>query len=179
MIGTMSERFAGRLSIVGIGALLLLVTLGAPCRAEPTPGFTDKAVVLSRSQQARYVALYKDPYVREVRGLLDRYLKGKSREGDMSAVDGLNGDKTDGLKAFSSDYYRSRFVVVEVAPALFGGHVVSIVFLDKPDRMFDVWIYKIVGGAYEPRAFSVAQNWSAEQIALVYENFLRDRKHSL
>ncbi|HAB53092.1 MAG TPA: hypothetical protein DCE80_13150 [Ignavibacteriales bacterium] len=87
---------------------------------------------------------YKSPFVTHIRVVLNKYLAGNDMENDVEIndADGSDGNLKCGLANFDKAYYKSKFVVLRVKPNKYGGMLTSIVFVDKPDASFWVWVYE-------------------------------------
>jgi len=113
-------------------------------------------ITLSGEELKQYYASYKDPFALHIRKALNGYLAG-TNEGmespDFAIEKGdLNGTPY-GLAAFDKEYYQSKFVVLAIDDALYGGKDVLIIFQDKPDKIFTAWVYKLSDGEYDFRGF--------------------------
>jgi hypothetical protein len=86
------------------------------------------------------------------------------------------------LEKVDSAYLSSRFTVYKLDNDLFaGGRWVSILFIDKPDRIFKAWMYLTGDGVYELRGFKDS-GITPGQIAtmrLTYEKLMLDKQHAL
>ncbi len=142
----------------------------------------------NQKQIQEYYATYKNPYVIYLRKALDSYLAGNNEGISDIAIKSdtihsdQSGDVLSGLDSFSKDYYKSKFIVVNFAGGLGGGKIISIEFQDKPDKVFDVWIYKLAGGDYEMRGFNENKILSGAKLIELnntYKTFLEDKEHSL
>ncbi len=100
---------------------------------------------MTEEQLRAYEEGLSDPYLLHVREALNGYLDGTNDEDACSADDALD--------CFGKDYLKSKFVVLQVENSIFGGKVFSIVFQDKPDKLFGAWVYKLSGGSYDLRGF--------------------------
>lgn len=174
-------RFDGRSSLAGkISATPSSINQASnsgSLQAEPNP-----------KQVQEYYDTYKNPYVIYIRKALDSYLAGNNVGINDIAIKSdtvhsdQNGDTLSGLDSFSKDYYKSKFIVVNFAAGIGGGKVISIEFQDKPDKVFDVWIYQLAGGDYELRGFSENKILSGEKLIELnktLKTFLEDKAHSL
>jgi len=142
----------------------------------------------SQKQIQEYYDTYKNPYVIYVRKALDSYLAGNNQGLSDTAIksDTIHSDKSgdalSGLDSFSKDYYKSKLIVVNFAGGLGGGKIISIEFQDKPDKVFDVWIYQLASGDYEMRGFNENKILSGEKLIELnktFKTFLEDKRHSL
>lgn len=134
---------------------------------------------------AGYYAVYQNPFVIGLRKELDGYIalkqgkserwhgRGKTDEAVMERAD---------LEQVDSRYLSSRFTVYKIEGApLTGGRQVSILFIDKPDRIFKAWMYLTGDGVYELRGFKDS-GVTPEQIAVMrksWEKLMLDREHAL
>ncbi len=139
----------------------------------------------SPEQLATYYKSYQDPYVIHIRTALNGYLDGSDTGIDSPNLV-IESTKTavliSGLSSFSKDYYKSKFIVMAINPALSGGENISIIFQDKPDKLFDVWVYKLAGGAFDLRSFGQDTSYTPEKMAnlqIEYKEALSDKQHSL
>lgn len=137
------------------------------------------------STLAGYYAVYQNPFVIGLRKELDGYIalkqgksekwhgRGKTDKAAMEAAD---------LEQVDKQYLSSRFTVYKIEDEpLTGGHQVSILFIDKPDRIFKAWMYLTGDGVYELRGFKDS-GISPAQIAAMrksYEKLMLDREHAL
>lgn len=68
-------------------------------------------------------------YFRTLRKYIDAYLQGKIENKDLTSYQSI---------------LKSKFVIYNVEPFIAGGLFVSVLFLDNPNTIFDVWIYSDV-----------------------------------
>lgn len=86
------------------------------------------------------------------------------------------------LEKVDPEYLSSRFTVFDIRNEPFaGGKWVSILFIDKPDRIFTAWMYLTGDGVYELRAFGDSGITQAQIAAMRVksEKQMLDREHSL
>lgn len=138
----------------------------------------------------RYYALYEDPHVLHLRKVLDAYLEGELDEDSEGIADPKvvieKGKRDDGsltgLDSFSKNYYKSKFVVILMVSEKEGGKIITIIFQDKPDRLFDAWVIKTAEGKYELRAFWRDTSLTDEQFEALkerYKEFIEDEEHAI
>jgi len=97
--------------------------------------------------------LCTNPEFPQIRKALDYYLAGDTKKLARTFV--MGGEESSGLDHFDKSYYRSPFFPLYTRPNhMGGGKVVGIIFKDKPDKAFDVWVYKMNDGRYEARSFT-------------------------
>lgn len=142
---------------------------------------------LTPEQLQRYFNTYKDPFVIALRRGLNGYLDGTNEGTDdpETLINGL-GDMPSGLKNFSQDYYRSKFVVLSIDNSIIGGKEMYVIFKDKPDKIFWAWVYDnhIEDGLYDRynlRGFAEKPEMTEEvqTFLIMYEEFIQDEEHCL
>ena len=109
---------------------------------------------ITEEDLSSYYAAYSDPFVLHLRKALDNFLAG-SQEGMESfefVTESHFPGRRSGLNAFK-DYLSSKFVVMWLADALMGGKIITVLFRDKPDKLFDAWVYRLAGGEYDFRGW--------------------------
>ncbi|CAH0187189.1 hypothetical protein SRABI118_01399 [Massilia sp. Bi118] len=134
---------------------------------------------------AGYYAVYQNPFVIGLRKELDAYIalkQGKSEKWHgRGRTDKAMLERAD-LEQVDSQYLSSRFTVYKIEGQPFtGGRQVSILFIEKPDRIFKAWMYLTGDGIYELRGFKDS-GITPEQIAVMrksYEKLMLDREHAL
>jgi len=141
-------------------------------------------LILSEKELKQYYKVYSDPYVLHIRKSLDNYLRGKNEGISPVAIESLIDDdkKLSGLDSFDKSYYTSKFNVFAVNDSIGGGKTVNIIFLDKPDKLFNVWIYKLASGEYELRGFWQNESFGEKEMENIqrdYRQYLKDKEHSL
>jgi len=129
-----------------------------------------------------YYDSYKDPFVMQIRTTLDIYLKDPTSLSSLLVEKSVGPENAkEGLDSFSSDYYKGKFVVIDIRNSVAGGKFIDILFLDKPDKVFLVWVYKLEGGEYEMRAIAENPYYTQEKIDYYYKQYpqlFNDRSHS-
>src|SRR3989344_1287840 len=140
----------------------------------PTPTPTP----FSQEDIDKWNEIYKNPFARHIRKALNGYLNG-TNEGiaDPDLVIPISDDKEgrSGLNAFSKDYYRSKFIVLSIVNGVYGGKEITIVFQDKPDMAFWVWVYKPVDEDYNLKGFAENTKFTKK----VMEDFVKYNKAAL
>jgi hypothetical protein len=119
-----------------------------------------------------YYLVYTNPDVRYLRTLFNAYLEHI----------GGHEDEFSYLSKWDSEYYRSKFTVCSRDGNIFGGTFITLMFQDKPDKIFIAWVYP-EGGAQKLRlkAFDLG-NYSDEDIRrtkIRYRAFLQDKEHAM
>ncbi len=115
------------------------------------------AIDLDPKQLEQYYQVYKNNFVLYLRKALDAYLANDSSGVNISMA-AVQEDRRDGiitgLDAFDKNYYKSKFIVLTINDSIAGGKDIQIIFQDKPDRIFYVWVYQLADESYELRAFN-------------------------
>lgn len=76
-----------------------------------------------------------DPNIQLVRKKIDEYLAKKLIAGnqiDQSAIDSMN--------SYDKEYFQSKFCLTVIEDAKYGGKWMQIAFINRPDRVFFVWV---------------------------------------
>ena len=98
--------------------------------------------------------VYNSPYIKHIRFALNGYLDSTNNGIEEHALVDDFGEDGCGLNKFSKTYYKSKFLVFNAEDGDYGGVQAYIVFVDKPDTLFWVWVYRLGGdGEYVLRAF--------------------------
>jgi hypothetical protein len=88
--------------------------------------------------------IYNSPYIKHIRGALNGYLDGTNIGVEGGALDPESNDGLEcGLDKFSKTYYQSEFAILDAYDNDYGGVQAYIVFIDKPDTVFWVWVYRL------------------------------------
>jgi hypothetical protein len=88
-------------------------------------------VQFTPEQLKEYYRVYTNSDVRYLRTLFDGYL-------DKS---GGTVQERQLLDKWSKDYFRSKFTVLSREKNMFGGTLITILFSDRPDKVFVAWVY--------------------------------------
>lgn len=134
---------------------------------------------LKSSDVVALLGTYHNGDVKHLRWALDAYLTDPTsaypyvRESRQ-----MESNIKGGLDSFNKAYYRSQFSVFLSERSIGGGRNISILFRDKPDKIFNAWIYRLEGGDYELRGFwdvgyteqEVKQIWQEYR----YDCFIKD-----
>lgn len=125
-------------------------------------------LVLSPKQLQQHYGVYKDPYVIYTRKVFNAYLKNPQNVSEL---------EREVLDTIDRDYLQSKFIVYSIEPFIAGGKFIKIVFQDKPDEIFAIWVYRI----FELRAMEAEETDSRfmRLIQIRYKSFIDDKIHSL
>lgn len=142
-------------------------------------------ITFTEEQLKSYYAVYSDPFVILIRKALNGYLNGTNEGMEIPEavieIHEMESGAQAGLAAFERDYYQSKFVVVALEDALMGGKTVTIIFQEKPDRVFTAWVYKLGDDQYDLRGFwedREATKYIDEQLKTL-GRYIFDKEHSI
>lgn len=142
-------------------------------------------ITFTEEQLKSYYAVYSDPFVIHIRKALNGYLTGTNEGMEIPDAVIEKHDMTSGspagLAAFERDYYQSKFVVMAIEDALMGGKTATIIFQDKPDRVFTAWVYKLGDEQYDLRGFweNETATESLDEQRKALGKYIFDKEHSL
>ena len=111
---------------------------------------------MTAEQRSTLEAGLRNPYVLHLRKALNGYLDGTNVGIDKPnlVIKFKCGGVPSGLDCFSKDYFRSKFVVFSFNDHItFRGKVITIIFQDKPDRLFVAWVRRFGDGSYDLSGF--------------------------
>lgn len=133
---------------------------------------------------SQYYAVYSDPNVIFLRKALNAYLANdKTVPITKTAIDADNtGEEITGLDSFSKDYYQSKFVVLSIEDSVVGGKEITLLFQDKPDRIFRAWTYLGNSGSYDLRGFFSKDPVDQKQLQDLKDSlgsYLSDKSHAI
>ena len=124
-------------------------------------------------QLKQYYLVYTNPDVRYLRTLFDEYLHGEAGREDEFSL----------LKGWNSNYYRSKFVVLSRDRNPFGGTFITIMFQDRPDKIFVAWVYAEGStGKLTLRKFDSSPKFTEQdikQVGVRYRKLLEDKEHAM
>ena len=119
-----------------------------------------------------YYLVYANADVHYLRTVFDAYLRhapGKDAEFAL-------------LKKWNSEYYKSKFAVLSRDENPFGGALITLIFQDKPDKVFVAWVYPEGAKAkLNLRAFELGKfnDEDVRRIRVRYKAMLEDKKHAM
>ena len=105
-------------------------------------GFTEE-------QLESLLIAHHDEYAKQIRVTLDTYLSGETIDPIV-----IEGEFKDEIDVYDKVYLHSPLMVLHVQNGLSGGMDYRIYSIDKPDKIFEVWVYQLAGGRYSLRGFS-------------------------
>ena len=179
-IGQMNKAFINLFYV-----LIVLITIDqalAQVKSEQTIYVGDctlEEAGITKSQYEELLNVYKNPFVLHLRTALNNYLNNSTVGINKLAIDGL--DEMDCLNNYDKTYFQSPFTVMTFSNHKGGGKVITILFKEKPDKIFDVWVYKLSDGEYELRSFTKNQIIFSEINELInkYHCYIKDKRLEL
>ena len=105
-------------------------------------GFTEE-------QLESLLIAHQDEYAKQIRVTLDTYLSGETIDPIV-----IEGEFKDEIDVYDKVYLHSPLMVLHVQNGLSGGMDYRIYSVNKPDKIFEVWVYQNANGAYGLRSFS-------------------------
>ena len=152
---------------------------------------TEEKVKIKRSEPTQneleaYYALYENPYVIHLRKALDGYLDG-TNEGieDLEVVieaGEYDDGSPSGLDSFSKDYYKSKFIVMMIGEKAPGQKIISILFQDKPDKLFNSLVFQSNEEEYSLRRFWHNTDFTKSRMEALneeYREYIEDTEHAI
>jgi len=140
---------------------------------------------ITPDQWHQYHASYKASEARYLRSLFNDYLARESvtGEGGDQLAEGNGRERAyefSLLDKFDKSYYKSKFTLYWFEKAWGGGYQISIIFLDKPDRMFNAFVRTYPDGGSVMYGFDSA-NTTEDQMnkirAFMMAMFKADKEH--
>lgn len=100
----------------------------------------------------------KDASVKYLRTAINAYLEGTYTQGSHAGLmDGVHSPDSayNELRQMDESYLRSKFLVLETDIAVGGGESIAVLFKDKPDTVFYVWVYEYIKEDGSHRGFDL------------------------
>lgn len=143
-------------------------------------------LALSDSELNSYYALYKEPGTISLRTALNNYLSGNGDGLESTAVVKAtlpNTGELMGLNAFDRNYYKSKFIILLRNPqGSAGGDLFTIIFVDRPDKVFQAWMAGDNSTGYSLRGFMQLNKYDEAAIVDIktkYKRFFTDFEHMM
>ena len=160
-----------RIAVFMACGALLLTHMSAAQDSKPSK-IPDGEAQFTPEQLEQYSLVYKNPDVRYLRTLFDSYVKNS----------GGTEQEQQQLSKWNKDYFRSKFMVMSRDNNTFGGTLITILFQDRPDKVFVAWIYPEGGDKQLTlRTFDVG-DFSDEDIKRIkvrYKKLIEDKTHAM
>lgn len=123
-------------------------------------------------QLADYYRVYDNPDVRYLRDLFNAYL---SRTGGSE-------QERQALDKWDKSYFRSKFTVMSRENNTLGGTLITILFQDRPDKVFVAWVYpernhkNLALRTFDEAKFSEED---LKRIRIRYKKLIEDKTHAM
>ena len=159
-------------SALFLACVVLLVTHVLPAQDSKASKIPDGEAQFTPEQLEQYYLVYKNPDVRYLRTLFDTYLNnsgGTEQERQL-------------LHKWNKDYFRSKFTVMSREDNTFGGTLITILFQDRPDKVFVAWVYpegsnkKLTLRKFDASDFS---DEDIRRIRVRYKKLIGDKVHAM
>ena len=126
----------------------------------------------THEEMKEYYLVYKNADVRYLRTVFDAYLSGAR----------VTKEEAGSLSKWDKDYYRSKFVVLSRNNNALGGTFVTIMFQDRPDKVFVAWLYPDGGRRrLTLKGFDLGKftEQDIRSMNIRYRMFLEDKVHAM
>ncbi len=123
----------------------------------------------TEEQLKDYYIVYENKAVKYLRTVFNRYLR-KPKSADEETI----------LLKGSEIYIKSKFIVLSRDPDVFGNSHITLIFSDKPDKVFIATVY--TGGDLRLDRFQQENRFNEEdlrRLRIRYRRFIEDKKHSM
>lgn len=152
--------------------IVLFMTQLAPTQDSKASKIPDGEAHFTSEQLQHYYLVYKNADVRYLRSLFDSYISDS----------GPAAHERQQLNKWSQDYFRSKFIVLSRENNTFGGTLVTILFQDRPDKVFVAWVYPEANSkTLTLRKFDVS-DFSEEDVRRIrvrYKLLIEDKVHAM
>ena len=149
-----------------------LFTQVSPAQDTRKPKIPDGEAHFTPEQLQQYYRVYENADVKYLRTIFDAYLN-KS---------GGTKEELEVLNKWDQGYFRSKFFVLSRDQNTFGGTLITILFKEKPDKVFVTWVYP-QGDKREPRLRTMnLADFSDEDIKRIpvrYKQLMEDKAHAM
>lgn len=95
----------------------------------------------------------QSPFIKHIRKSLNLFLSNTDKSCSERDCFHSRLQAYNDLEKIETEYLKSKFVILNDDIALFGGESMLILFEDKPDQIFYVWVYDFKDGTYDLRGF--------------------------
>jgi len=162
-------RFVFR-SALFLSCVVLFLTHVLPAQDSKASKIPEGEAQFTPEQLKQYYIVYKNPDVRYLRTLFDAYVNNSGgTEQEYQLLHKLN-----------KDYFRSKFIVMSREDNTFGGTLISILFQDRPDKVFVAWVYPEGSNKeLKLRRFDVGDfsDTDMRRIRVRYKKLIEDKVH--
>jgi hypothetical protein len=155
-----------------VACVVLLLTQLSSAQDGKASKIPEGEAQFTPEQLEQYYLVYKNADVRYLRTLFDAYVNSS----------GGTEEERQALDKWSKEYFRSKFVVLSRDRNTFGGTLITILFQDRPDKVFVTWVYP--EGAKKTlrlRRFDVGDfnDEDIRRIKIRYKRLLDDKTHAM
>jgi len=158
--------------VLFLAAIVWFSTHVSLAQDSKTSKIPEEEAQFTAAQLEQYYLVYKNSDVRYLRTLFDTYLKSS----------GGTEDERELLREWEKGYFRSKFIVLSRDGNTFGGTLITILFQDRPDKVFVAWVYP-EGDRSQPRlrAFKIGDfnDEDLRRIRVRYKKFIEDKTHAM
>lgn len=158
--------------VLFFACVVLFLTHMLPAQDSKTSKIPEGEAQFTPEQLKQYYLVYKNPDVRYLRTLFDSYLNssgGTQQERQL-------------LNKWNKDYFRSKFTVMSRGGNTFGGTLLTILFQDRPDKVFVAWVYPEGNNRrLTLRRFDVGDfsDEDMRRIRVRYKKLIEDKAHGM
>ena len=159
-------------SALCLACVVLLLTHMLPAQDSRASKIPDGEAQFTPEQLEKYYLVYKNADVRYLRTLFDAYVNNS----------GGTEEERQQLHKWDKDYFRSKFMVMSRENNTFGGTLITILFQDRPDKVFIAWVYpegsdrKLSLRRFDAADFS---DEDLKRIRVRYKKLIEDRVHAM
>jgi len=153
-------------------SVVLVLTQVLSAQDKANPKIPEGEAQFTKEQLKDYYLVYSNPDVRYLRTLFDGYLKGSAGTEQEHEY----------LSKWDKAYFRSKFMVMSRDANAFGGTFITILFQDRPDKVFVAWVYpegsnrKLTLRKLDPADFSLED---IRRINVRYKALIADKAHAM
>jgi len=152
--------------------IVLLFTHVLPAQDNKSSNIPTEEAQFTPEQLEQYYVVYKNPDVRYLRTLFDGYLQASGGTAQEHHL----------LDKWDKAYFRGKFIVMSREANTFGGTLITILFQDRPDRVFLAWVYPEANNKTLTLRKFDAGDFSEEDIKRInarYKALIKDKKHAM
>jgi hypothetical protein len=159
-------------SALFLACVVLLLTHMSPAQDSKASKIPDGEAQFTPEQLEQYYLVYKNPDVRYLRTLFDTYLNSS----------GGTEEERQQLHKWNKDYFRGKFMVMSRENNMLGGTLITILFQDRPDKVFVAWVYpegsnkKLTLRRFDVGDFS---DEDLRRIKVRYRKLIEDKVHAM
>ena len=155
-----------------LACFVLLLTHMLPAQNSKVSKIPDGEAQFTPKQLEQYYLVYTNPDVRYLRTLFDTHLKNSGGTEEERQL----------LHKWNKDYFRSKFIVLSRVNNIFGGTFITILFQDRPDKVFVAWVYpegsnrKLILRRFDVGDFS---DEDVRRMRVRYKKLIEDKVHAM